>query len=105
MGFQGCHFGQFGTINSRYFSRYLRVSGGLIRRRNLSNWVEGSLFAIFDLLLNLSLCTLNDVWEDDFHKKFSYLKKYIILLYYIKFFMLLLLHRYEQSCSLLVLVY
>ena len=35
----------------RDISRYKRVSGDVIRLGNRSKWVEGSLFAIIDLLL------------------------------------------------------
>ena len=51
MGFKDCHFGQFGTINALYFSRYQRASGDFIRLRNCSKLVEGRLLAIIDMLL------------------------------------------------------
>ena len=51
MGFEDCHFGQFETINARYISRNERVSGDLIRLRNRSKLVEGSLYAITYLLI------------------------------------------------------
>ena len=42
-GFKDCHFDQFGTINAQYNSRYLRVSGDLIRLINRSKLVEAYL--------------------------------------------------------------
>ena len=39
-GFNNCHFGQFGTINARYISRYYCVSGELIRLKNRSKLVK-----------------------------------------------------------------
>ena len=52
----------------RYVLRFYRVSEDLIRLRNRSKLVQGSLFAIIDLLLkqNLSLSTLYDVWGMNF---------------------------------------
>ena len=55
MGFKDCHFG---TINARYISRYYRVSGILIRPRTHSKMVEGSFFAIIDLLIGAKSITL-----------------------------------------------
>ena len=52
MVFKDCHFAHFGT----YFV-LLRVSRDLIRPRNRSKLVEGSLFAIIDLLLRAKAIT------------------------------------------------
>ena len=57
------HFDQFGTDSARYISRYQRVSGDLIRLRNRSKLVEGSLFAIIDLLLGAKFITLFYIWR------------------------------------------
>ena len=51
MGCKDCQFGQFGTINALYISRYKRVSGDLIRLRSRSKLVKGILFGINDVLL------------------------------------------------------
>ena len=57
-GFKECHFGQFGTINARYISRYKRsVNGNLIRLRNWSKLVEGRLISIINLLLGANSIT------------------------------------------------
>ena len=76
------HFGKFGTINARFILRYERVSGDLIRLRNRSKWVEGSLFAITDLLLEAkSIISLFMACRgDDFHKK--KLKTQIIFIFF-----------------------
>ena len=63
MGFKDCHFGQFGTINPRYISRYYRVSGDLNRLRNCSKLVERSLFAITDLLQGAKFILLYFKWR------------------------------------------
>ena len=57
-GFKDCHFDKFGILNARYISHFNRVSGELILQRNRSKLVEGSLFAIIDLLLRANLITL-----------------------------------------------
>ena len=62
-GFTDCHFGQFGTINARYISRYYRVIGELIRLKNRSKLVERSLFAIIDLLQGAKSIVLCLLWR------------------------------------------
>ena len=59
MGFKVCQFGQFGTINAQHVSRYKRVGVDLIRPRNRSKLVEGSLFAIIGLLIEVKFITLH----------------------------------------------
>ena len=63
MGFKDCHSGQFGTINERYFSHYVRASGYLICRRNRSKLVEESLFALIYLLLGAKFIILYFKWR------------------------------------------
>ena len=58
-----CHFGQFGTINARYISRYKRVSGDLIRLRSRSKLVKGNLFGIIDVLLGAKFAILYLTWR------------------------------------------
>ena len=60
-GFEGCLFGQFGTINARYITR--DVSGDLSGLRNCTKLVEGSLFVIIDLLLGAKFITLYFIWR------------------------------------------
>ena len=76
-GFKDCHFGQFGTINARYISRYYSVSGNLIRLRNRCKLVKRSLFTIIDLLQEAKSILLYFIWRvgDDIHKKFQILEK------------------------------
>ena len=95
MGFKDCHFGQFGTIISRYISRYQRVSGDLIRLRNCSKLVYRSLFAIINLLQVAKSILLYFIWRvgDDFHKKFQIKKKFHFVFITFIFLMLLLLHK------------
>ena len=97
--FKDCRFGQFGTINAwdnlgQYISRYYRVSGDLIGFRNSSKLVQGSLFAIIDLLLraNLSFSTLYGVRGMIFTKKIISEKKIVFFFNSFNFFMLSLLH-------------
>ena len=40
MGLRDCQFGQFETLNAQYFSRYLGLSGNLIRLRNCFKLVD-----------------------------------------------------------------
>ena len=71
MGFIYYHFGHFGTIYAQLISRFLRVSGNLIRLRNCSKLVKGSLVAMMICYQerNLSLCVFYGVFWDGFHKK------------------------------------
>ena len=62
-GFKDCHFGQLGTINARYISRYYRVSRDLIRLINRSKLVERRLFAIIDLLQGTKYIFLYFIWR------------------------------------------
>ena len=62
MGFKDCHFGQFGTINTRYISLYQRVSGELIPLRSRSKLVEKSLFARIGLLQGAKTILLYFIW-------------------------------------------
>ena len=61
--FKDWHFGQIGTINKWYISRYLRVSGDLIRLTNRSKLVERSLFAIIYLLQGAKSILLYFIWR------------------------------------------
>ena len=61
--FKDCNFGQFGTINARYISRYKRVSGELNRLRSRSKLVERNLFARIDLLQGAKFIFLYFIWR------------------------------------------
>ena len=89
-GSKDCHFGQFGTNNARYNSRYLRVSGELIHLRNRFKLVKRSLFAIIGLLQGAKFILLDFIWRvgDGFSKKKnSNFRKlvFFILFYLIEF--------------------
>ena len=85
LGYKNCHFGQFGTINERYILRFQRISGDLSRLRNLSKLIEGSLFAVIDLLLGAKFLNLYFIWRvgDDFDKKAQFKKILSVLLHLI----------------------
>ena len=51
------------AIDTRYISRYLRVSGDLIRLKNRSKLAERSFFAIIDLFLGKKSITLYFMWR------------------------------------------
>ena len=78
-------------MNVRYISRYQLVSADLIRLRNLSKLVEGTLFAITDLLLEAKSIVLNFMWRWGGGGVFSLQKNSCFITF--NFFMLLLLHR------------
>ena len=64
------------------------MSGDLISHRNLSKLVEGSLFAIIDLLLGAKFIALYLIWRvgDDFHKKSQIKKIYSFIFFTFNFF-------------------
>ena len=81
-GFKDCLFGQFATVNAQYNSRYQRVSGNLIRLRNFSELVEGSLFATNDLLLGakpITLCFILSGWGMILPKNLKFQKNKFLL--------------------------
>ena len=84
MAFKDRHFGQFRTINARYISCYLRVSGDLIRRRNRSKLVERSCFSLTDFFQVAKFILLFSIWRvgDDFHKKNLKFKNFFFSLFY-----------------------
>ena len=98
MRFKDCHFGQFGTINARYISRYYRVSGELIPLRNRSKLVERSLFAVINLLQgakSISFVIYMSCGGMIFmEKNFKFQKKnFFFTFIFLMIFMFLLLHK------------
>ena len=85
-GFKDCHFSHFWTINAWYISRYQRVSANLIRPRNRSKLVQGSLYALIFRFFKKSI-TLYLIWrvEGFLYKKAQFLL-ISILFCYIYFF-------------------
>ena len=70
--FKDCHFDQFGTISAQFFLALLmRKCRDFIRLRNRFKLLEGSLFAVIDLLLDAKFITLYFISRvgDDFPKK------------------------------------
>ena len=63
MGFKDAILGKFGTIKARYISRYLRVSGDLIRLRNSSKLVQKSLYAIIGIIIGAKSIFLYFIWR------------------------------------------
>ena len=89
--FWGLKLPKFGTINARYISRNLRVSGDLIRHRNCSKLVEGSLLAIIDLLLvskfitfvlNMACGGMIFTKNTKFKKKIIFFSLHLIFVFY-----------------------
>ena len=95
--YKDCHFGQFGTINARYNSQYQRVSGDLIRLRNCSKLVEGSLFAIIDLLLAMKFVLMYIIGRvgDGFLKKYQPRKHTFSITY--NLFLSTQLHKHQKA--------